>query len=157
MRSNEERTILLVASPGGHLRQLIHIASGLRGFRLHYVTYRSPLGQSLENRTLLRHYGDTLSRLLLTMINATISAPLILARERPAVLISTGAEIAIPFFFLATLFGVPTIFVESLARVRSPSGTGRVVYHIASRFYVQWSNLTTVYGPKAQFKGGLLA
>ena len=81
----------------------------------------------------------------------------ILIAERPAVLISTGAEIAIPFFYLAKcLFGSKLIYIESCAQVSNPSLTGRIVYPITDLFLVQWPQLLHKYGGKARYAGNLI-
>jgi beta-1,4-N-acetylglucosaminyltransferase len=66
----------------------------------------------------------------------------LLARHRPAVVLTTGAAIAVPFVWLGRLFGTETIYVESVTRIESPSTTLRLVRPAASRVYVQWPELT---------------
>lgn len=81
----------------------------------------------------------------------------ILLKERPKVLFSTGAEIAIPAFYLAkVLFRTKLIFLESLTRIEKPSLTGKWLYPITDLFLVQEPDLLPFYGPKAVFQGNLL-
>jgi len=80
----------------------------------------------------------------------------ILIQERPVVVLSTGSEIAIPLFVLAKLLGIRTIYVESSARVVTPSLTGKLVYPLSDYFFVQWDVLRSCYGKKARYQGGLL-
>ena len=78
-------------------------------------------------------------------------------KERPDFLITTGAEIAIPALLVGRfLFRRPTLYIESLARIESPSMTGRICYHLAGRVFVQWPGLLGFYGPKAEYHGNLL-
>lgn len=78
-------------------------------------------------------------------------------KERPDFLITTGAEIGIPALVVGRfLFRRPTLYIESLARIESPSLTGRICYHLASRIFVQWPGLLRFYGPKAEYHGNLL-
>jgi UDP-N-acetylglucosamine:LPS N-acetylglucosamine transferase len=79
-----------------------------------------------------------------------------LIRERPDVIVSTGSEIAIPFFYLAPLLGIKTLFIESWCRVETPSGTARLVYAVANRFFVQWEPLLAKFGSKAEYHGRML-
>jgi len=65
----------------------------------------------------------------------------ILRRERPDLVISTGAGIAVPGFLAARLLGIHTIYIESYARVESLSLAGKVCYHLADRFLVQHAGL----------------
>jgi UDP-N-acetylglucosamine:LPS N-acetylglucosamine transferase len=70
-----------------------------------------------------------------------VEAFLILRRERPDVIISTGASPAFPFALWGRLLGVPSIYVECSAQVERPSLSGRLMYPIATRFYYQWEPL----------------
>ena len=75
-------------------------------------------------------------------------------REKPDLLLSTGAGPAVPFALVAKLFGIPIVFVEISAQVTEPSLTGKIMYHLADRFFYQWKSLDS-YFPKATY-GGLL-
>lgn len=72
--------------------------------------------------------------------------------ERPDVIISTGASIAINFVLLSKLFGVKFIFIESISRSQDLSLSGKIVYFFADEFYVQWPELCEKYS-KAIFQG----
>lgn len=80
----------------------------------------------------------------------------ILRKEKPDLIISTGAELAIPAFYLAKLFRIKTIFIESWTRVVQPTGTGRIVYPVSDVFLVQWEQLLSKYGKKARYEGAIL-
>ena len=51
-------------------------------------------------------------------------------------------------------FGKKLIFIESYAKVKTPTLTGKLLYPFADRFYVQWRELLEYY-PKAQYVGGI--
>ena len=80
----------------------------------------------------------------------------ILATERPDVIFSTGAEVAIAPIVIGKLFRRRTIFLETAARMEQPSGTGKVVYPFCDCFFVQSEAMLKHYGPKARFVGSLL-
>ena len=65
----------------------------------------------------------------------------ILRRERPRLVISTGAGIAVPGFLAARLLGIRTIYVESYARVESLSLAGKICYRLSDLFLVQHAGL----------------
>jgi beta-1,4-N-acetylglucosaminyltransferase len=145
----------LICSHGGHLTEMLELREAFAGHTVFYVTYLSERARVLaehEHVYQIPNIGVSLVRLL----QATWLGAQILRRELPDALVSTGSEIALPFFYLAGLWRIPTIFVESVCRITSPSQTGRWVYPIASVFLVQWEALTQVYGPKARYAGGLL-
>ena len=76
-------------------------------------------------------------------------------RDRPEVVISTGAGMVIPTCLIAKLLGAKLVFIETAARVTTPSRTGKFLYRFADEFYVQWEPLLKVY-PKAKYGGVLL-
>ncbi len=76
----------------------------------------------------------------------------ILLQEKPDIVISTGASIAINFGFSAKLLGVKYIFIESISRSKELSISGKIAYLVSDEFYVQWPELCDKY-PKAIFRG----
>ena len=46
------------------------------------------------------------------------------------------------------------MYIESYAKVRTPTLTGKLLYPFADRFYVQWRELLEFY-PKAVYVGGV--
>jgi UDP-N-acetylglucosamine:LPS N-acetylglucosamine transferase len=64
-------------------------------------------------------------------------------KERdPDVILSTGAALAVPFFLVGRLRRRRLIYVESLTRVERLALSGRLVYPLASAFFVQWETAT---------------
>ncbi len=75
-------------------------------------------------------------------------------RHRPDVLLSTGGGLTFPVFVAGKLMGARLIYVESLTRVDGPSLTGRLVYPLVDRFFVQWDSAAT--RSRMEFVGNLL-
>lgn len=76
----------------------------------------------------------------------------IILKEKPDMIISTGASLAINFAIAAKILGCRFIYVESISRSEELSVSGKIVYPLVDEFYVQWQRLTAKY-PKASFKG----
>ena len=72
----------------------------------------------------------------------------LLRKKRPDLIISSGAAVAVPFFYIGKLLGAKLIYLEVYDRLDSPTLTGKLVYPIADRFIVQWEEMRKVY-PKA--------
>ena len=145
----------LVCSAGGHLTQMQLLLDAFTGHEVFFVTYegsRIACLRRLATTYTLRNFGSSPLRLL-SALPAVIR---ILLRERPQLIVSTGSEIALPFFFLAKLVGIRTVYIESFSRVEAPSKTGKLLYPIADVFLVQWPALLSCYGPKARYEGGIL-
>ena len=61
---------------------------------------------------------------------------------------------SVPMCLLCKLFGKKLVYIESYAKVRTPTLTGKLLYPLADRFYVQWRELLEFY-PKAVYVGGV--
>jgi beta-1,4-N-acetylglucosaminyltransferase len=137
----ERRSCLLVASSGGHLLQLHRIAGALDNVPRVWVTFSSPDADSLlAGERVVTAYSPT-NRNLKNLIRNSWLAWTLVRRERPAVIISTGAGVGVPFCWAGRLLGSRVIFVDSLTRVTGPSLSGRLVMPIAHRYLVQWDTL----------------
>jgi beta-1,4-N-acetylglucosaminyltransferase len=88
-----------------------------------------------------------------TAVNAWQSL-LVLRRERPELVISTGADVAVPILLLGKLFGAAVVFIET-AGSAEPTLAGRLVYPMADLFIVQWPERLDRF-PRAVLAEGLL-
>ena len=77
----------------------------------------------------------------------------ILIREKPKVIVSTGAEIAVPAFVLSKLLGIRSVFIETVTRFDKPTQTGRLLYWLSDIFLVQHEAMLGKYGKKARYQG----
>lgn len=78
----------------------------------------------------------------------------ILWRERPDVVVSTGA---LPGYFalrLAKYFGAKTIWLDSIANVEELSMSGQKICNYADLWLTQWPHLSRPDGPK--YRGTVL-
>ena len=73
---------------------------------------------------------------------------------RPDVVISTGAHTAVPMCILAKIFRKKVIYIETYANRTSKTSAGRLLYHVANVFVVQWEEMLELY-PKAKYFGGI--
>ena len=85
------------------------------------------------------------NRSLKALIKNTKIAWKVLRKERPDLIISSGAAVSVPFFYLGKLFGAQLIYVEVFDRIDKPTMSGKMVYPIADKFIVQWEEQKQVY------------
>lgn len=80
----------------------------------------------------------------------------IMKKENPDCIISTGALASCPMCFLGKWKKKKVIYIESFARVDSPSLTGKIMYkfHVADVFLVQWKDMLEFF-PEAVYVGGI--
>ncbi|WP_448563742.1 hypothetical protein [Trichothermofontia sp.] len=74
-------------------------------------------------------------------------------RERPHLILSTGAELAVPFLILGKLLGSRTAFVESITQVSQLSPTAQRTLPFLDMLYVHWAQLKQRY-PKSVLISG---
>ena len=79
----------------------------------------------------------------------------IMFRERPQVIISTGAAPACICCFLAKLLGAKVVWVDSITNVERISLSGRLIRPFADLFLVQWPDLAEKY-PGVEYVGAIL-
>lgn len=141
--------ICLVCSSGGHLMQLYKLKPVWEQYDRFWVTFDKEDAKSiLKQETMFPCYYPTNRSLKALLINLVI-AWRILRRERPDVIISSGAAVAVPFFYLGKLlFHTKVMYIEVFDRIEKLTMTGRLVYPITDRFIVQWEKLREKY-PKA--------
>ena len=145
----------LVCSHGGHLTETLQLLDAFKGFELFFATYHSPRDDTLREIApvyFTQNFGKSIFRLLLGFVWAWK----IMWYEKPDVILSLGAELAIPFMYIAKTYGIKTIYIESWCRVENLSRTGKLVYPVVDQFWVQWPELLAVCGPKAQYHGAVV-
>lgn len=146
--------ICLVGSSGGHLTHLYLLKPFWKDKERFWVTFDKEDTRSiLGNETFYPCHYPT-NRNLKNLIKNTVLAFNILRKERPYVIISSGAAVAVPFFYLGKLFGAKTVYIEVFDRIDAPTLTGKIVYPVTDKFIVQWEEMKKVY-PKAINLGGI--
>ena len=143
--------ICIVSSCGGHLADVRVLRPAYEQYEYFYVlNERILLPPDMEGKTYFISHSE---RDWLFFVNLW-EAWSILRKERPDVILSTGAGPVVPFALIGKLLGIPNIFVEISAQVTTPSLTGWIMYFLADRMFYQWKTLERHF-PKATY-GGLL-
>ena len=151
MKSNK---VCLVGSSGGHLTHLYLLKPFWEEKDRFWVTFGKEDAKSiLENEKMYECYFPT-NRNIKNLIKNTFLAIKIIRKEKPKLIISSGAGVAVPFFYIGKIFGAKTIFIEVFDRMDKPTMTGKLVYPVADIFIVQWEEMKKVY-PKAINLGGI--
>src|SRR5689334_5038613 len=149
--------VLLVCSGGGHLLELRSLSDAWEGRSRAWVVASqeaSEVASLLESERHTLAYAPT-ARSIRNLIRNTLLARRLLRHTRPAVVITTGAAIAVPFALMAWLRGTPIVYIESLARSTRPSLSCRLVRPFVDRLYVQWPQLAVAL-PEARYAGTVI-
>ena len=88
------------------------------------------------------------------MVVNSIKSLKLLIQNKPDAVITTGVLAMVPLCILAKLFRKKLIYIESFAKVTSPTETGKLLYKFADQFYVQWETMKEFY-PNAINVGGI--
>lgn len=147
--------VLIVCSSGGHLTQALALREWWGEHERSWVTLPTEDARSrlVGERVVEAHY-PTVRNLPNLMRNFGL-ARRVLRAERPDLIFSAGAAIALPFFVQARRFGARTAFLEPVDRITTPSLSGRLVYPFTDSFLVQWEALAELY-PGAENVGVVL-
>ena len=146
--------VCLACSAGGHLTEMTQLKKVYGKHKHFFLTFKRKDSEYLATKECVYFVRDTGRNILNSLINFCQSLGIFL-KERPDVIISTGAGVAVPTCFLAKLFGKKLIFIESFCKVEKPSATGKLLYPITDLFIVQWKALLRFY-PRAKHGGTIL-
>jgi beta-1,4-N-acetylglucosaminyltransferase len=148
----ETRRTCWANSPGGHLAELERATLGIRFADRFDVTFAGGRPPSEPPRRTY-HVCHPRRSVLRTALNV-LQSLLIVLRERPRLVISTGADVAVPVCLLARLTGARLVFVETAGELE-PTLSGRLVYPFADLFIVQWPEKLEAF-PRAVLSRGVL-
>ena len=144
--------VFAVASIGGHWVQLLRIAKALeKEFDVVYMSTHEKCATMVEGRV---YYSmNDFSRWdFYKMFPELLHSTYIICKEKPSIVITTGAAPGLVCLFAAKICGIRTVWIDSIANVEHISFSGRIASKFASRIYTQWPSLA---GNKVIFAGNI--
>lgn len=145
--------IALVCSHGGHLTEMLLLMDAFVNHDIFFITYKNPTTTQLQYR---KYCTENIGTNVWIMMKAFFHIFKILRSEKPDIVVSTGSEIAIPSIIIAKFMRIKTIYIESWCRVKTKSGSGRILYYFTDLFLVQWPELIKTYGKRAKYNGAVI-
>jgi UDP-N-acetylglucosamine--N-acetylmuramyl-(pentapeptide) pyrophosphoryl-undecaprenol N-acetylglucosamine transferase len=123
---------LLVASTGGHLKELHYLHRRLANVRgpFRWATFDTPQSRSLLDRETVDFVPFVDSRDLVNVMRNVSAARRILSDPEVDTVVSTGAAVALPFMALARAQQLFCHYIESSTRADGPSITGRLLSRV---------------------------
>ena len=147
--------VLFVCSAGGHLAQLTALRDWWSGHERHWVSFDQPDARSvLAEETVTYAYSPTTRNVPNLLRNVGV-ARRVMRDFKPDLVVSNGAGVAVPFFYLARLQGVRTVYLEVYDRVDSRTMTARLCRPVTDLFMVQWEQQLALY-PEAELVGQVM-
>ena len=138
--------ILLIASSGGHIFEMFCLREFWKDKDRYWVSFPTADARYLLAGEKEVHWAafPTVRNVPNLLRNFVLAVKLLL-RSRPGMILTTGSGVAAPFLWLASLLGIPTVFVESITRITEISLTARLVKPFATKMLVQWPELVERY------------
>lgn len=157
LQKKVRKKICLISSSGGHFEQLLMLKKLSDDYDTFIVTEKTKYNKHDKK---IDYYVSQVNRKEILffpkMLLIAMKSFFIFLKEKPNVIISTGVLAAIPMMIIGHVFHKKVIYIESFAKINSPTMTGNLIYkkHIADQFYVQWESMKEIY-PDAIYKGGI--
>jgi UDP-N-acetylglucosamine:LPS N-acetylglucosamine transferase len=152
------KKVLFISSTGGHLSELLQLRKLFDKYDYHIITEKTKSNLKLmeehPNRVSYLIYGSKAHFFVYPfklIANCFISLFLYF-KIRPKVIITTGAHTSGPICCIGKIFGSKIIYIETFANIHTKTITGRLIYHFADEFIVQWESMLKLY-PKATYGG----
>ncbi len=149
--------VCLTSSAGGHFMQLKQLFKMTDKYNTFIITEKNKSSKDVKKsykvNFLMQQERKNIDFIFKFSLNIIKTVFIILVKN-PDIVISTGAGATTFVCLMVKLLGGKVLFIESFAKISSPTLTGRIVYKFADEFYVQWEEMKKFY-PKAHFEGGI--
>lgn len=153
-KMDNRKKVCLISSSGGHLEQIKQLTEVKEKYNCFYVVTRTKATEAMKQK---KYIVKDLVRTnkfveIIRMMSMFIEQFGIYLKEKPDVIITTGAAVAIPMCLIGKVFKRKVIYIESFARINTPNKTGQMIYKFADLFIIQWESLRSYY-PNAVYGG----
>ncbi len=147
--------ICLAASAGGHLSQLLRLSDGWENHETIYIVTKEVVRDVLSESGRVYVVGECNRQHPIRVVKVFLRCIRIVFREKPHVIISTGAAVGCMACFLGKMLGAKVVWIDSITNVEKLSLSGRMVRYIADLLLVQWPELVDKYD-KAEYVGAII-
>jgi len=157
MKKNKySKRVMFISSVGGHLTQLLQLKKIFSDYDYVLVTEYTSITEKMNQQFNIEYlkYGSRqyFFRYLFIFCYNILKSFYLFFKYCPKVLITTGAHTAVPMCYIARIFGCKVIFIESFAKRKTPTLSGKLIYPVSNTFVIQWKEMKRHY-PKAVYWG----
>jgi exopolysaccharide biosynthesis glucuronosyltransferase PssD len=149
----KRKKLLAVSSGGGHWVQLLRLGPAFIDCEVVFVTVDQAYRADVRDYKFYS-ISDATRRTVIRLVRATLELFGIIWKERPDVIISTGAAPGYIAIRLGTLFGARSVWVDSIANAEQLSMSGALAGRYADLWLTQWPHLAKQHGP--HYRGAIL-
>ncbi|EME5381309.1 PssD/Cps14F family polysaccharide biosynthesis glycosyltransferase [Enterococcus faecium] len=152
----KRKKVCFISSSGGHLEQLKQLKMVAERYNHYYVLPKNESTIKFKEKKYLvgDFYRKNRIQFLFRFAFTAAQQLIIFIKERPDVVITTGAGVVIPTCLYAHFFGKKLIYIESFARMKSLNKTAETLRRYTDLFIVQWEDLLEIV-PEAVYGGWL--
>jgi UDP-N-acetylglucosamine:LPS N-acetylglucosamine transferase len=137
--------ILAIASGGGHWTQLLRLAPAWRSLDVAYASTKvgGAIGREIGFPNAARSYmlPDANRSRKLGLLWQFSHVVILVLRERPDVIITTGASVGFFALVVGKIFGARTVWIDSVANAEELSMSGKRAGRFADLWLTQWPGL----------------
>lgn len=151
------KKVMFISSAGGHLEQLLALKETMESYDYILVTELNPSTEKLKKNFNNVFFLPFFSRQKkwtypLTFFFICIKSFQILRKTSPDIIVTTGAGGVVPMCVFGKLMRSKIIFIETFSRINTTTISGKICYHLADVFIIQWGSLKKHY-PKGKYFG----
>ncbi len=146
--------VLAIASGGGHWIQLLRLRPAFEGCKVVYVSTHEGYHNQVHG-SVFHSVTDANRWNKLKLIKMAFEVFLIIIKENPDIVISTGAAPGLVAIFLGNLVRKKTLWIDSIANVERISLSGRLAKPFSGLHITQWEHLAD--GIKTFYKGNVIS
>ncbi len=152
------KKVLFISSTGGHLSEMMMLNPLFQKYDYHIITEKTKSTENLKAKYQQRIdyliYGtkDHFFSYPFKLLANCMKSVYLYFKIKPDFIITTGAHTAGPMCCIGKLLGSKIIYIETFANIHTKTITGRLIYHFADLFIVQWKSMLKQY-PKATYGG----
>ena len=152
---NLDKRLLFVCNKGGHYSQMLELKHLMQKYDSYVLTEKQNAQEdlvgyakamSMDNYNVMKHK-------LWNFIKCLWKCRKLWRQIRPQYIISTGAAFALPMYIIGKINGSKLIYIETRAKVYTPTRTGKQISKFCDKLIVQWPEMLDVYGEKAEYHG----
>lgn len=137
------KKILLVASGGGHWVQLRRFQQSFTDYDQVYVTVSGMYVDDIPEDASFYEVNDATRWDKFGLIKLSFKLLVIIGKERPDVILSTGAAPGFLALKIGKFFGCKTVWIDSIANVEQLSLSGQKIKSTADVCITQWEHLAS--------------
>ena len=149
----KRKKLLAVASGGGHWVQLLRLRPAFIDCEVVFVTVDQAYRADVHDHKFYS-ISDATRRTVSRLVRATLEVFWIICKERPDIVISTGAAPGYLAIRVGKLFGARSVWVDSIANAEQLSMSGAMAGRYADLWLTQWPDLAKTDGP--HYRGAVL-